>query len=79
MKCISCGADTFASETTDVTELKSCLVIVRDVPCHNCSRCDETIYTGDVVRQLERIAESAKSVMGEITIMDFNKISERTK
>jgi YgiT-type zinc finger domain-containing protein len=73
MKCISCGANTFASTTTDVVELKNCLVIVRNVPCNKCSECDEIIYTGDVVRQLESITDMAKSDVSEIAIVDFNK------
>jgi len=72
MKCISCGAKTFSETTTDVTDLKTCLVIVRNVPCHKCSECDEVIYTGDVVKQLESIAATAKNAVDEITVVDFN-------
>ena len=72
MKCISCGTQTFASTTTDVTDLKNCLVIVRNVPCYKCSECDEIIYTGDIVRQLEDITETAKKAMNDIAIVDFN-------
>jgi len=72
MKCISCGAKTFSETTTDVTDLKTCLVIVRNVPCHKCSECDEVIYAGDVVKQLESIAATAKNAVDEITVVDFN-------
>jgi YgiT-type zinc finger domain-containing protein len=72
MKCISCGAKTFPGTTTDVTDMKNCLVIVRNVPCHKCSECDEIIYTGDVVRQLEAISATAKAAVNEIAIVDFN-------
>ena len=72
MKCISCGAKTFPGTTTDVTELDSCLVIVRNVPCHKCCECNEIIYTGDVVKHLETIATAAKMAVNEIAIVDYN-------
>jgi YgiT-type zinc finger domain-containing protein len=72
MKCISCGAKTFPGTTTDVTEMESCLVIVRNVPCHKCSECDEIIYTGDVVKHLEGITQTAKAAVNEIAIVDYN-------
>ena len=71
MKCIICGAAATLGTTTDVTDLKSCLVIVRNVPCHQCSECTEIMYTGDVVKQLDRIAMATKAIANEITIVDF--------
>ncbi|MCL1806366.1 MAG: type II toxin-antitoxin system MqsA family antitoxin [Oscillospiraceae bacterium] len=72
MKCISCGAKTASSTTTDVTELGECLVIIRNVPCIKCSECDEIIYTADVVKRLESITSAAKTAMNEIAIIDYN-------
>jgi len=71
MRCISCGAKTFIGTTTDVTDLDKCLIIVRNVPCHKCSECDEIIYTGDVVKQLETITATAKTAMNEIAVVDY--------
>ena len=71
MNCISCGAGTSFGTTTDVTDLGNCLVIVRNVPCHKCSECDEIIYTADVVKHLENITETAKMAVNEIAIVDY--------
>lgn len=62
-----------ASFTTDVTDLGSCLVIVRHVPCFKCEECNEIFYTGTVVKQLEKIIEMAKNSVNEIAIIDYNK------
>jgi YgiT-type zinc finger domain-containing protein len=76
MKCISCGAKTAPGTTTDVTDAERCLIIVRNVPCHKCSECDEVIYTGDVIKQLESITTAAKNAVNEIAIVDFdNKVA----
>ena len=76
MKCISCGANAFPGTTTDVTDVDRCLVIVRNVPCHKCSECDEVIYSGDVVKKLETITTAAKTAVNEIAIVDYdNKVA----
>ncbi len=49
MKCMKCGAEVIKGVTTDVTDLGTCLVIIRNVPCHKCMECVEAIYTGDTI------------------------------
>ena len=75
MLCMECGAKAEKGLTTDVTDLGSCLVIVRNVPCYKCIECNEVIYTADVVKQLENIIEQAKKVMQEISIADYSKVA----
>lgn len=75
MLCIECGANAEKGFTTDVTDLGNSLVIVRNVPCYKCSECNEIIYTGDVIKHLERILASAKQLMQEISIIDYNKVA----
>ena len=75
MLCMNCGAKAEKGVTTDVTDLGSCLVIVRNVPCYKCTECDEVIYTGDVMKKLEEITESAKKIMQEISVIDYSKIA----
>lgn len=75
MKCMKCGALAEKGFTTSVTDLDNCLVIVRNVPCFKCSECNEVIYTGDVVQQLEGIFASAKKLMQEISIIDYSKVA----
>ncbi|MDR0196775.1 MAG: YgiT-type zinc finger protein [Oscillospiraceae bacterium] len=71
MKCISCGVQTSVGATTDVTDLGKCLVIVRNVPCHKCTECNEIIYTADVIKRIDEIVKSAKLALNEITIIDY--------
>lgn len=73
MKCIACGASAVKGLTTSVTDLGNCLIIVRNVPCYKCIECNEIIYTADVVQHLEAIIESAKSLMQDISIIDYSK------
>ena len=75
VRCISCGAKTSFGTTTDVTDLGSCLVIVRNVPSHKCSECNEIIYTADVIKHLEEIAKTAELAMNEITIVNYKNLA----
>ncbi len=75
MKCMKCGATAQQGLTTNVTDLQDCLIIVRNVPCFKCLECNEIIYTGDVIQQLEEIIDSAKKVMQEISIIDYSKVA----
>ena len=52
---------------------KECLIIVRNVPCYKCSECSEVIYTGDIVRKLEKIIADAKKKYSEISVIDYMK------
>lgn len=73
MRCIKCESNMHACLITDVTDLGSCLVIVRNVPCFKCEECDEVFYRGTVVNQLKKIVELAKNSVNEIAIIDYNK------
>ncbi len=73
MKCMKCGADAVKGTTTDVTDLGSCIVIIRNVPCYKCSECAEVIYTGDTIRKLDAIVEQAKKALSEISVIDYEK------
>ena len=72
MRCITCGANATYGTTADVTELKECLVIVRNVPCHKCTECNEILYSGDVVKCLEKITDSARQAMSGIAIVEYS-------
>ncbi len=71
MMCPKCGKSTVKGFTTDVTDIDNMLIIVRHVPCYICERCGEVMYTGDVVRILERIVNRAKSTQSELSIIEY--------
>lgn len=73
MKCMKCGSKSYESTTTEAIETEFGLLVIRNIPCFKCTECDEIFYTGDVVQKIERITESVKQLMQEITIIDFNK------
>ena len=75
MLCMECGATAEKGYTTDVTDIGTCLVIIRNVPCYKCSECNEIIYTADVVQRLEKIVDAARNLMQEVSIIDYAKVA----
>ena len=75
MKCISCGAKTIESTTSDVSDLQKCLIIVRNTPCHKCTECNEIIFSGDVIKRLEMIIKRVRQSMNEIAVFDYNNVA----
>ncbi|MEH2933594.1 type II toxin-antitoxin system MqsA family antitoxin [Acutalibacter sp. JLR.KK004] len=71
IKCPKCKAFIDKGVTTNVTDSSGCLIIVRNVPCYKCSECDETLYTTDVIKRLERIIASVQKLMQEIAVIDY--------
>ncbi|MEY8378767.1 type II toxin-antitoxin system MqsA family antitoxin [Lachnospiraceae bacterium 56-18] len=79
MKCMKCGATAQKGFTTNVTDLQDCLIIVRNVPCFKCLECNEIIYTGDVIQQLEEIIDSAKKLCRKFLLLIIQKLLRRRR
>lgn len=73
MKCIRCGEETYKSTTTEAIETEFGLLVIRNIPCFKCDECDEILYSGEVVKKIERITDVVKTLMQEVTIIDFDK------
>ncbi len=73
MKCIRCGEETYKSTTTEAIETEFGLLVIRNIPCFKCDECDEILYSGEVVKKIERITDVVKNLMQEVTIIDYDK------
>lgn len=58
--------------TTHVTDLGTCIIIIKNVPCLKCSQCGEPVYTGVVIKQLERIVNALKASLTEIAVVIYS-------
>ena len=64
------------SVTTHVVNYKGCIIIVKNVPCEECEQCGEKYYSDEVAQKLERIADMAKKLMQELSVLDYSKAAE---
>jgi len=71
MTCIFCGGNMSDEFTTDFTDLGTCMVVIKKVPCITCEQCGETVFIGTVVRQLEQITNALKDSLTEVAIVQY--------
>ncbi len=70
--CMFCKNKTYTeSTTTHVVNYQNCIIIIRNVPCLECDQCGEKYYTDEVAEKLERLVNSAKQLMQEISVVDY--------
>jgi YgiT-type zinc finger domain-containing protein len=57
--------------TSDFTDLGTCMVIIKNVPCYKCKQCGEIVFTGEVAERLEQIIDALRDSMTEVAIVKF--------
>jgi len=57
--------------TKHFADLDTCVVVIKGVPCHKCTQCEEVVYTLNVGRRLEEIIGNLKSTMAEVAIIQY--------
>lgn len=72
MRCFFCKGNMIDGLTTDVTDLKSSVIIIRNVPCHKCSQCGEVSFTLDVSERLEEIVDALRESVAEVAIIQYS-------
>ena len=75
MTCFFCKGEKKSSFTIDVTDLGSCIVIVRGVPCYKCTQCGETTFDLIVGERLEQIADALKDSITEIAVVQYSSVA----
>jgi hypothetical protein len=56
-----------------MTDLGTCIVIVKNVPSQVCGQCGEVSYSNEVARRLEHIVNSIKNtVITEIAVVTYS-------
>ena len=74
--CNACFRDDkIKTFTTFTVEYKDCIIVVKNVPCFECQICGETTFSDEVSERLENIVNAAKSVLQEISVIDYSKVA----
>ena len=63
------------SFTTHVVNYSNSVIIIKNVPSEECEQCGEIFYTDEVAEQLEKLVEAAKSLLQEISVIDYSKVA----
>ncbi|MCL2170723.1 MAG: type II toxin-antitoxin system MqsA family antitoxin [Defluviitaleaceae bacterium] len=72
MRCLHCKGNMANDTTSDFTDLKTCIVVIRNVPCHKCTQCGEIVYDFSVGERLEQIVDDLKDSLAEIAVVQYS-------
>lgn len=61
------------TKTTFTVEHDGCIIVVKNVPCMECSICGEIFFSDEVSAKLEAIVDTARKIMQEISVIDYSK------
>ena len=71
MTCYACNNKLKQSTTTYFVDLKTCMVIVKNVPCLKCEKCGEVFYSDAVTERLDEIIEQVRQLVTEIAVVEY--------
>ena len=73
MNCLMCKGDLEYKKTTYMVELNNCIIIIKNVPSQVCKQCGEVSYSNEVAQQLERLVNSVRNAITEITVINYTE------
>ncbi len=73
--CNACFNNGKIKTTTFTIEHNDCIIVVRNVPCLECQVCGEITLSDNVAARLETIVNAAKTVLQEISVIDYAKVA----
>lgn len=71
--CFFCNHGTIVHSVTYMVDLKDCIIIVRNVPCDECTDCGEKYFTDDVMARLEEIVKRVRKIASEVFVTNYTK------
>ena len=78
MNCLMCKGDLEDKKTTYMVELNNCIIIIKNVPSQVCKQCGEVSYSNEVAQKLERLVNSVRNAITEITVINYTeKVAQR--
>jgi len=72
MICFFCKGVMEEGVTTHFTDLKSCIVVIKKVPCYKCTQCGEIGYSLSVGERLEQISNNLRNSLTEVAIINYS-------
>lgn len=69
--CFYCKGEMKPSTTSFKFQFEDSIIIIKNVPCEECTQCGETEISNAVMEQLEQIVNSAKHLAQEVAVIDY--------
>ena len=76
MRCTSCKSGTMVESTsTYFAQLKSCYVIIENVPCLKCMQCGDVVYRSSTAEKIDDILDKLEKIVSKVSIVDYTKVA----
>lgn len=73
MNCFICKGKLEDKNTTFMVELDNCIIIIKNVPSQVCKQCGEVSYSDEVAKQIQKLVNSVKNSIMEITVINYTE------
>ena len=73
MNCLMCKGNLEDKNTTFMVQLDNCIIIIKNVPSQVCKQCGEVSYSDEVTKQLERLVNTVRNSITEITVINYTE------
>lgn len=73
MDCLMCKGKLENKNTTFMVELNNCIIIIKNVPSQVCKQCGEVSYSNEVAKQLEKLVNTVRDSITEITVINYTE------
>ena len=69
--CFYCKGDMKPSKTTYTVTTENGVIVIKNVPCEECSQCGAVEFTDEVMEKVEAIVCRLKELLQEVSVVDF--------
>ena len=75
--CFFCDGNMKDGTTNHTVSFKDCIIIVRNVPCVECTQCGQSFFKDDVTSSLEVIVKSVMlpEPLTEVAIVQYKQVA----
>lgn len=75
MNCFTCKGEHLSEERKTYTAtLKTCVIIVKNVPSLVCEQCGDVYYVNEVMKKLEKIVDAMEKIVEDVVIVEYSKM-----
>ena len=71
MICFMCKGHMEDKNTTFLTDIEGCVIIIKNVPSQVCKQCGDTTYDNTTARQIEKIVDDEIHQNREISVLIY--------
>jgi YgiT-type zinc finger domain-containing protein len=72
MHCFFCKGDIRSGTKNHVVNHKDSVIVIKKVPCTECTQCGNAYYDDYVMEQIELIVDNMRKAVAEVAVVSYN-------